>query len=358
MADQVTEEFVLTDEQRALRELVDDYAAKRWSEDRVRSVAEHGTPVREDLALLGADLGLLALAVPEAAGGGGAGLVEAIVVAERLGRVLAPVPYAGTTLALDLLTTVGRSDLAEPIASGARSVAVVATDEHGHWGSGALGVDSDRLTGTAAHVVDSPDADDLLVVVDGILYRVDAEAADIASFTTLDQTRPQATVRFDRSPGERLGEVDLAVAADRVLVCVAAESLGAAERLLAEATSYARTRIQFGRAIGSYQAVKHQLADLLVAVEQCRSLVEHAAWTHDHGGDDPALATSLARVHAAETLEQAAATSIQVHGGIGFTWEHHAHLYFKRAHSDAVLWGGLPPHRDRIARLALDEEVR
>jgi alkylation response protein AidB-like acyl-CoA dehydrogenase len=330
----VAEEFTTTDEQRALRELVDDWTAKRWTQDQLRRVVEDGDDPRAELTVLGRDLGLLALATPEGLGGGGAGVVEASVVAERLGRALVPLPYAGTTLALDLLAATGRADLVGPVAAGTRTVAVVvATD----------------LTGATEHVVGAAGADDLLVVVGSELYRVEASSARVEPAVPLDLTRPQATVHLDGAPAERLGEVDLAAATDRALVCVAAEALGAAEHLLTEAAAYAGTRIQFGRAIGSYQGVKHRLADVLVAVEQTRSLVEHAAWTHDHGGDDPALATSLARLHSAATLQQAARASVQVHGGIGFTWEHHAHLYFKRAHSDALLWGGLAPHRARVA---------
>lgn len=376
MADTETE-FVISDEQQALRGAVDDYTARRWDDDRLRAVtdslADGGERDPRDLRILGSELGVLALALPEDVGGGGAGLAETAVVAERLGRRLAAVPFVSAVLAGEVLAAAGATDLLAGLVTGERLVVVVATDDRGRWLPDAPSVSATEhdggwtVSGTAAHVVDAPDAGTFLVLAGDTLLAVDATAAGITRtpITSLDLTRPQETLVLADAPATLVGTDGaalVAAATDKALVCLAAEALGAAERLLAVSVEYASARIQFGRTIGSYQAVKHQLADLLVAVEQTRSVVEHAAWTVDHPdsptADDPALTASAARLVAAETLIEAAATTVQVHGGIGFTWEHLAHIYFKRAHSDAVLWGGLAPHRERVAALALDALAR
>ncbi|CAN5533530.1 acyl-CoA dehydrogenase family protein [soil metagenome] len=380
MADQVqsdptdrTGEFVPSEEQRALRAAVDDYTARRWDDDRLRAVLDSAERDPRDLRILGTDLGVLAIALPEARGGDGAGLAVATVVAERLGRRLAAVPFTSALLAAEVLAgTDAVPSLLGDLVTGERLVVVVATDERGRWlpeQSSISATETDRgwsLTGTAAHVVDAADAATFLVLVGDTILVVDAAATGITRtpITSMDLTRPQQTLAFAETlavPVCDNGRALVLAATDRAVVCLAAEALGAAERLLEVSVAHATARIQFGRTIGSYQGVKHRLADLLIAVEQTRSLVEHAAWSADHldgpDDDEPALTASAARVVAAETLIAAAATAIQVHGGIGFTWEHLAHLYFKRAHSDAVLWGGLVPHRERVAALALDTLV-
>jgi alkylation response protein AidB-like acyl-CoA dehydrogenase len=193
------------------------------------------------------------------------------------------------------------------------------------------------------------------------LYAVDADAAGVQRhpLVTLDLTRPQATVQLSGAPGRLVAGVG---EAERVIehalqvgsALLAVEQVGAAQHLLDLSVDYAKSRLQFGRQIGSFQAIKHKLADLLVDLEHARSTSYHAVWALADGSDDPALSASIAQATCSAALSRIAADTIQVHGGIGFTWEHQAHLYFKRATTDAALLGSAEQHRSRIAELVLD----
>lgn len=222
------------------------------------------------------------------------------------------------------------------------------------------------ITGTVPRVVDAGSADRILVAANGSdgvgLYVVDAAATRRTPLVTLDLTRPQASVEFDNAPARRLagpGEAQRAI--DHALrvgsALLAVEQVGSAQLLLDLSVDYAKTRLQFGRPIGSFQAVKHRLADMLVDLEHARSTAYHAVWALTDGSDDPALAASIAQAVCSAALSRIAADAIQVHGGIGFTWEHRAHLYFKRAATDAALLGSAEQHRSRVAELVLDDAV-
>ena len=221
------------------------------------------------------------------------------------------------------------------------------------------------MSGTVAQVVDGGIADILLVAArgsDGVaLYAVDTSGGRGAAHATGD-ARPQPIrgerhVRrragaLDRQSGRRRPVLDHALQVGAALLAV--EQVGAAQHLLDLSVEYAKSRLQFGRPIGSFQAVKHRLADLLVDVEHARSTAYHAIWALTDGSDDPALATSIAQAVCSAALSHVATDTIQVHGGIGFTWEHQAHLYYKRAATDAVLLGSAEQHRDRVAAMVLD----
>ncbi len=214
-------------------------------------------------------------------------------------------------------------------------------------------------------MVDAGAADELLVAArgaDGVaLYAVDASASSVhrSPLATLDLTRPQAGVELAGAPGRLVAGAD---EAERVIehalqvgsALLAVEQVGAGQHLLDLSVEYAKSRLQFGRQIGSFQAIKHKLADLLVDLEHARSSAYHAVWALSDGSDDPALAVSIAQATASAALSRIAADTIQVHGGIGFTWEHQAHLYFKRATTDAALLGSAEQHRSRVAELVLD----
>jgi alkylation response protein AidB-like acyl-CoA dehydrogenase len=309
--------------------------------------------------------------VPEQWGGAGVGLVEAAVVAEELGAALVPLPYLSTVLAARLLLDSGDdvacADLLPEICSGARTVAIVGSDAAGRWAASPSIVatrdgDGWRLDGVAASVVDAGGASDLLVVAAGSsLFHVDAAVTGVLRTTVpvIDLTRPQADVRFDNAPARLVGgegRADLERASDAASVLLAAELVGVASTMLATSVSYARERMQFGRPIGSFQAVKHRCADMMIELELARSVAAHAAWTYDHGGDDPALAASLAHVVATKAARKVTGDAIQVHGGVAITWEHRAHLYYKRAVTAAALWGGRA-HRARLAALAIDTNI-
>jgi len=215
-------------------------------------------------------------------------------------------------------------------------------------------------------VVDAAAADVVLVAAkdsEGVsLYAVDTGDVQRTPLVTMDLTRPQADVTFSDSPARLLAEP---ADAERVIThalqvgaaLLAVEQIGAAQHMLDLSVDYAKSRLQFGRQIGSFQAVKHRLADMLVDLEHARSAAYHAVWALTEGSDDPALAVSIAQATCSAAFSRIAADSIQVHGGIGFTWEHQAHLYFKRAATDAALLGSAEQHRARIADLVLDNAI-
>ncbi len=366
-------EFAFTEEQAQLRAAVRKFCADAFDEQTVRRLMESDPPFDAKLwARLGTELGVLGLSVPEADGGVGGTLVDQAVAVEELGAALACGPVFGTVLlAIPALIAASagpaRDELLGPLVEGTRTAAFAVADRAGAFDAAAVTVraEGDALTGTVERVVDAGAADDLLVAAtgpDGVgLYAVDAAGPGVERtlLVTLDLTRPQATLTFSNAPARLVaGPAE----ADRVIdhalqvgaTLLAAEQVGAAQHLLDLAVDYAKSRLQFGRPIGSFQAVKHKLADLLVDVEHARSAAYHAAWALTDGSDDPALAASIAQATASAALARVAADTIQVHGGIGFTWEHQAHLYFKRATTDAALLGSAEQHRARVADLVLD----
>lgn len=319
------------------------------------------------------DMGFAGLGIAEAHGGSGLGPMELALVSEELGRCLAPIPFfESAILAAGLIDAVGDDDararLLPRIASGESIATLAARDSHGAPLPEAVGpvLAAGRLTG-AAHFVPFGDSADLLLVLareaTGLaLLAVPAGAAGvrIEPLVTLDLTRPMAHVHFDLAiDADALIGTGPAVtqgfwqAWSRAGIFLAAEQLGLADRSLAETLSYARERVQFGRVIGSFQAMKHRMADMKLHIDEARSAVEWAVETLARG-EDPMLAAHGARVRSTEAALHCAADAIQLHGGIGFTWEHHAHLFLKRARSAATLLDPPNHYRERIARVLLD----
>ncbi|WP_296372619.1 acyl-CoA dehydrogenase family protein [Pseudonocardia sp.] len=356
-------EFVFSPEQQDLRTGVREFLAKRSDEATVRRLME--TDAGYDPATwarLGGELGVLGLAVPEALGGADGTLVDQAVVAEEFGAALLPGPVLGTVgLAVPALVAVGE-DVSEFV-EGTRTAALAVPDRAGRFDPALVTVTESggALTGEVRHVVDG--SADVLVVAartaDGVgLFAVQDAAR--TPLSTLDQTRRQATVRFDATPARLLAaDAGPAVAhAFRVgAALLAAEQVGGAQRLLDLTVAYAGTRLQFGRPIGSFQAVKHRCADMLVLVEHARSTAYHAAWALDDASDDPDLAVSIAQATCSEAYQRVALDTVQLHGGIGFTWEHATQLYVKRAVTDAALLGSATEHREHIAAAVLDTAV-
>jgi alkylation response protein AidB-like acyl-CoA dehydrogenase len=364
-------EYTFTDEQTQLRTAVRKFCAENFDEQTVRRLMESDPPFDAKVwARLGAELGVLGLSVPEADGGVGGTLVDQAIAVEELGASLACGPVFGTVfLAIPALVAASagqaRDELLAELVEGRRTAAFAAPDHAGALGEISVTADGDSLTGTVERVVDAGAADDLLVAArnaDGLaLYAVDASAAGVhrAPLATLDLTRPQATVQLSTAPGRLIARPDEAArvighALQVASALLAVEQVGAAQHLLDLSVDYAKSRLQFGRQIGSFQAIKHKLADLLVDLEHARSTAYHAVWALADGSDDPALSASIAQATCSAALSRIAADTIQVHGGIGFTWEHQAHLYFKRASTDAALLGTAEQHRDRVAALVLD----
>jgi alkylation response protein AidB-like acyl-CoA dehydrogenase len=364
-------EFSFTDEQAQLRAAVRKFCADNFDEQSVRNLMESDPTFDPKVwARLGGELGVLGLSVPEVDGGVGGTLVDQAVAVEELGASLACGPLFGTVyLAIPALVAASASEardgLLSDLVEGRGTAAFAVPDVAGALGEVAVTADGYALTGTVERVVDAGAADVLLVAArdsDGVaLYAVDVSSSGVhrTPLATLDLTRPQATVELSSASGVLIAGTD---EAERVIehalqvgsALLAVEQVGAGQHLLDLSVEYAKSRLQFGRPIGSFQAVKHKLADLLVELEHARSTAYHAVWALADGSDDPALAVSIAQATASAALTTIAAGTVQVHGGIGFTWEHQAHLYFKRATTDAALLGSAEQHRSRIAELVLD----
>ncbi|MEV4368920.1 acyl-CoA dehydrogenase family protein [Nonomuraea sp. NPDC049637] len=288
------------------------------------------------------DVGAAGLLVPDRYGGAGCGPAEAAAVAEELGRALSPHPFLqSAVLAVGALMADGdeeaRARLLPELASGAATATVVLP------GDGELALADDRLSGTVPYALDG----EIVLVYTGE-HLVEAAPTRRTAYPTMDETRLLTSLAFDRAPIRRLGPgTSWARVRDLGIAALAAEQTGGAARCLEMATEYARSRRQFGRPIGSFQAIKHKLADVLLLVESARSAARAAA--EAASGPETEVFAAVAGSYCAEAYLTAAGENIQVHGGIGVTWEHPAHRYLKRATSDAQL---LCPPRTHRARLA------
>lgn len=288
---------------------------------------------------IGRELAWTALAIPEAHGGLGPSYLQLGVLFEELGRALTPSPFFATVIAAAALHHGGHTTHLAPIAAGECTAALALT--------GDVLADGTVLRGRLRQVVDGSSADVLVVRAGEALYVVAGSSAGVTrrSVPALDATRPMADIELQGAPGEKLAEPALGYASNIARVVLAAEQLGGAERCLDMAVEYAKLRVQFGRPIGSFQAVKHILADMLVRVESARSAVRYATWVADTAPMDLPVAAAIAHATAAQAYLSCAGDSIQVHGGVGFTWEHDAHLHLKRARVSATLFGTLADDR-------------
>ncbi|MEU0634175.1 acyl-CoA dehydrogenase family protein, partial [Streptomyces sp. NPDC005989] len=317
-------------------------------------------------------IGVAGLAVPEEYGGAGCGAREVNVVMEELGRELSPVPYLGSAvLVVQALLASGDeaacARLLPGLASGA-AVGALAWAEHGSWDPSSVQTEASpgpggrwRITGTKEHVLDGAEAEVLLVAARSAagvsLFEVSGDGAgvDREATVTMDSTRTQAHVVLTGAEGRLVGaegEGDrvLSHVLDLACTALAAEQVGAASRCLELTLAYAQARIQFGRPIGSFQAVKHRLADAYVLVESARSAALGASFAAAEGGtQELSRRAAAAKSACSEAFSVVAGEMIQLHGGIGITWEHDAHRYFKRAHGSAQLFGPPAWHRARLA---------
>ena len=322
--------------------------------------------------VLAAELGCAGLLIPEGSGGAGASYREAAVVAEETGRAVAPVPFLGSAVvATAALLATSDDELLTAVADGATTAALAvpfaAAPGPRPEPTVRLGVpapaDGDpgyRLTGTVAGVADALPADVLLVPADGVpygLYAVRAADVAITPVVSLDMTRQLADLTLDNVPGRRVataGAAQQAVAAALTAgaAMLAAEQLGTAERCLEITVAYLKERRQFARPIGSFQALKHRAADLWVGVTQARAAARYAAACLAARDADAPVAVALAKAACSDIAVRAAQECVQLHGGIGFTWEHPAHLYFRRAKSSQLLFGSPAYHREQLAQRA------
>jgi alkylation response protein AidB-like acyl-CoA dehydrogenase len=333
-------EFAFTDEQRMIAETVQGFFAENATSERTRR-AMAGNGIDVDLWRGFAELGLAGIALPEAQGGSGLGMVELALVAEAAGAHVAALPLLGQAM-------VGQA-LARDSAWLPRLAAgdVIATAV---WQADVAERDG-GLTGRLDFVPHGAVAD--CVLVDGRLVDLKGPGVTVIAHVTMDQTRPLATIELADAPVLGRGTMEAARMAG--WVCLAAEALGVAQATLDRTVAYARERVQFGRPIGSFQAYKHRLADMMIAIEQARSAVWWAACAVDEGASDATIALHAAKSLAADTAFACAGHMIQLHGGIGFTWEHDAHLFFKRARSIQTLLGTGAWHREAIATMILGD---
>ncbi|BBX27058.1 acyl-CoA dehydrogenase family protein [Mycolicibacterium alvei] len=376
------------DERQELAQSVRAACERMASEDRVRAIAygeagdggDGGSGF--DTVLWDAlcnQVGVAAIALPEKLGGAGYGASALGVVAHELGRALAPVPFVSsavlaTGLLLELAAHTPDSDKRlVGLAEGRRTAAAMLTGDGGLWRRNAVTLNATRsgeqwcVDGVARHVLGGSVADDLVVIAnaeDGepAVFVVDSADDGVATEPeqVLDRTRPLATVTLSAARAVRLsgaGPIDELIQRNLnvALAVLAAEQVGTCERVLEIATDYARTREQFGRPVGSFQAIKHKCADMLVDLEWARSASQAALQALDGTDSDAGEAdwrASMAKAVCSEALRNAVHANVQIHGGIGFTWEDSAHLYLRRARTDEVLFGTPGQHWDRLATLA------
>jgi alkylation response protein AidB-like acyl-CoA dehydrogenase len=361
--------FEFTEDQEALRATVRSFAEQVFPESEVRRLmAAPSTFERPVWQRMAGELGLQGLIVPEELGGAGAGLVELAIVLEEFGRRLVPAPFLSTALATLALLEGDRSVTSEhlaAIADGSRVATVALAEDDGGWDAAGVhcvaaeDADGWQLTGTKSFVPDGLAADLLVVAARtaaGVgLFAVDAQATGVtrSGLEVFDLTRPLARIELDGVAAVPLaaadGERAFAHWLDVARVAVAAEQAGGADFTLAMAVGYAKERVQFGRAIGSFQAIKHMCADAFVDVESARSAAYYGAWAVADGSDELPTVAPLAKAFTSDTFLDTARTSMQVHGGISFTYEFPAHLYYRRAKSGAQLWGSPRSLREVLA---------
>jgi alkylation response protein AidB-like acyl-CoA dehydrogenase len=345
-------DFELSTDQRALqeaaRQLLDDLA----SPAKVRAHLANGAPYDSALWSAMAEQGWCTIAVPEAEGGLGLGWVDAAVLLEEVGRHTAPVPFAPALVTMAALT--GRLDhrgLAVRLMSGSAMGSVAwspAPDALARSGD----EDTPSLTGRLGPVEGASTADVAIVIVPDAVYLVDLlTEGRPAAEPAMDLTRSLSWLSLASTPARRIGGPEDAAHLSAIgAVATSAELLGGAQRVLELATQYAKDRIQFGVPIGSFQAVKHRCADMLVDVEGMRSVTWYAAWAVSTSEPGWELAAATAKVWCAEASKRVMASGLQVHGGIGFTWDHDLHLYLKRAQFSQLDYGDAAHHRTALAR--------
>jgi alkylation response protein AidB-like acyl-CoA dehydrogenase len=327
--------FDFSDDQQAIKRTAKDLLADRFKLEHVRELAESGE-YDDDAWKELCELGWPGIFIDEQYGGQGLGVVELIILMEELGYALAPVPFLSSTAAGLALEFAGSDEQKERWLPGLASGELRGTV--GHW-----------QDGEARFVPDAEAADVIVLAGPDQGFVVERSAAEVEGFDALDATRRFARVRAeggDQLPG------DPVPALDRICTALAAENVGVAQRAMEMAVDYARERKQFDRPIGSYQAVSHRCAQMLLEVEGSRSAAYYAAWCADAERDSLARAASMAKAYGSDAGWRVCTSSLQVHGGIGFTWEHDLHFFLKRAKTNGIMFGSAAEHRERVAQLS------
>ena len=370
--------FAFSEEQDQLRDAVRRFLESKSPSSEVRRLME--TTEGYDPAVwsqMANELGLQSIHIPEEYGGQGFTFVELAIVLEEMGRVLQCAPYfSSVVLGADAIMNAGtdaqKGDLLPGIASGETIATLAFTEPNGRWDASGIEMevqgsgDSSTLSGTKMFVIDGHIANLVVVAAraggtsgeDGIsFFAVDGDASGLTRtpLATMDQTRKQARLDFENVAARPIGAAGsgwpaLSKTLDQAAVCLANEMVGGAQKVLEMSVEYAKVRVQFGRPIGSFQAIKHKCADMLLETESGKSAAYYAAWAAAEDNEELPVAASLAKAYCSDAYFHAATENIQIHGGIGFTWEHDAHLYFKRAKSSEILLGDATYHRELLAQ--------
>ncbi len=373
--------FGFNDEQELLRSTARKFFENECGSDTVRRLMETPEGISPDLWTKLAEQGWLGLVYPEAYDGMGLGLVDLVVLMEEMGRAVVPGPYFSAVLLGGLAIAEAGSEAQKKewlpkIAAGDRRVALAWMEPSAQLGPAGVTLTAVEkggkytLSGTKLFVHDAHTADALVVAArtrpgagaDGVslfLVPKGTKGLEVTLLPTMDQTRKLCEVALSDvtiGPDALLGAAGagwapLARVLDRATVALCAEMCGGAQKVLDMTVEYAKIRQAFGRPIGSYQGVKHRAADMLVDVENSKSITYYAAWALDEGVAEAPLAVSMAKAYVSDAYRRVAAAGIQLHGGIGFTWEHDLHLYFKRAKGSEFTFGDATHHRERVAQL-------
>lgn len=372
-------EFDLTETQSLFKGSAREFFARECPPQMVREMIEREEPFSEALWQKLAEQGWTGLIFPEDVGGLGLGAVEMAIAFEEMGRALAPSPFLSTVpLAGSIIDMAGspeqRQRYLRPICEGRARATLALLEESANWELASIQLAASardgglRLSGKKLFVTDAASADFLVVAAreldELILLLVEARAPGVSinPMPSMDASRPIYEVSFDEV---RLAREDvlargeaarsaLARSLDLATMCVSAEMVGMMQWVMDTSVEYAKTRKQFGRPIGQFQAVQHHCSNMLLLTESARSAVYYAAWAIGAEPDRAPLAVSIAKAYASDACREVCNLGIQVHGGIGFTWDHDIHFYYKRAKADELIFGDATFHRERIARLVID----
>ena len=371
-------DFDLSKPQKLLQDSAHDFMARECKPDRVRRLMETDTAHDDRLWQAIADQGWTGLVVPEEHGGLGLGLVELAAVAEEMGRACLPGAFLSTVFAAALIERAGnreqRDKYLAPVVTGELKATVAFLEEPANWDLDSVKQEARRLngslsvTGRKLFVPDAAVADLLICVTrlgDSLaLLPIERSTAGVSTMPmpSMDGTRKLYEVVFENvavaqtdvlgADGDARGALRGALETATLALC--AEMVGGMQWILDTTVEYAKTRQQFGRAIGSFQAVQHQCADMLLMTESARSATYYAAWALTEGAPEASSAVSIAKAYCSDAYREVGNRGVQVHGGIGFTWEHDLHLYYRRSKASEVMFGDGSFHRERIARMIID----
>ena len=372
-------DFGFSEEQEILRQAAADFLRNECPMSYVRQMMEDERGYADEVWNKMAELGWMGLTVPEAYGGAGLSLVDLVVVLEEMGKVVLPGPFFSTVALGGLCVQAAGSEeqkkaLLPGLASGQTTLTLACLEENARWDEAGINLGAEQngsgyvLNGVKLFVPDAHVADHIICAArtsEGVtLFLLDRQQAGLGTrlLKSMDQTRKLCAVTLDKvhigadallgAPGQ--GWDILSRVINQSKVALSAEMCGGAQQVLDMSVEYAKVREQFGRPIGSFQAIQHKCADMLVQVEGAKSATYYAAWAVSNETPDAALAAAMAKAYCSDAYRQVTSEGIQVHGGIGFTWEHDLHIYFKRAKGSEVTFGDATWNRELVARHTLD----